>query len=255
MRRKSSLLFLYYIYSLLSSWSFWLLVLFLICSYLSAQYQTAIFPKESIKWHSCLSVLSKVSIGYIAGYTFYLVFAFIPNKKLKFNALQIVSRAEYRVLVASFVLELYRLGEPIVSSQLDYETQKRWFIIQLCEKSPYEQCENEEDIDLMSYWKIHNRLVDLANDFIKHDSIYFDLLLGSHSKYLSYEELESIIKLKQCLSFNFADHKDGNFTAKFYKICQAFDDVYNSKKLIAHQLQKHSFFCVDKDLAHKIDVL
>lgn len=254
MREYSSLLVQYSISKLIKSWTFWLFVLVIICSYLSAMYQTTITPKESIHLYSCLTVLANVSFGYIAGYIFYIVSDFVPKSKSEFQALQKVLYAEYEILTSSFVFELYKIGEPICENAQEYETQKHKFVISLCEKNPYEQCK-DEGIRIMSYWKISNAFVHLTNIFRKSSSIYFDLLLGSQSKHLSYDELESITKLKRCLCLEYAEYKDGCFTAKLAQIYEAFEDFYNSKKLIVHQLKIQSRYCVDKLLAQKIQIL
>lgn len=254
MRKYSSLLFQYCMCLLVSSWSFWLFVLFIISSYLSAMYQTTMCPKESIHLYSCLTVLANVSFGYIAGYIFYIVSEFVPKSSSEFQALQKVLYAEYEILTSSLVFELYKLGESIYESEQDYETQKQKFVISLCEKNPYEQCK-DEGIRIMSYWKISNAFVHLTNVFRKSSSIYFDLLLGSQSKHLSYDELESITKLKRCLYLEYAEYKDGCFTAKLPQINEAFEDFYNSKRLIVHQLKKQSCYCVDNQLAQKIQAL
>lgn len=107
----------------------------------------------------------------------------------------------------------------------------------------------------MSYWKISNAFVDITNTFKKSSSVYFDLLLGSQSKYLSYDELESITKMKRCLSLDFAVYKNGYFSASLTQINNAFSDLYKSKESIVHQLKQKSNFCVDQELAIKIQIL
>lgn len=254
MRKYSSLLFQYYTRKLIKSWSFWLFVLFVVCSYLSAMYQTTITPKESRHLYSCLTVLSNVSFGYIAGYIFYIVSEFVPKINSEFQASQKIIYAEYEILTSSLVYELYKLGEPICNSEQDYEMQKQKFTISLCEKNPYKQCK-DESIRIMSYWKISNAFVHLTNVFRKSSSVYFDLLLGSQSKYLSYDELESITRLKRCLCLEYAEYKDGCFSAKLSQINEAFEDFYNSKRLILYELKKRASYCVDRQLAKKVQKL
>ncbi|MDO4161137.1 MAG: hypothetical protein Q4D41_11825, partial [Prevotellaceae bacterium] len=140
MRKYSSLLFQYCTLKLIKSWSFWLFVIAIVCSYLSAMYHTTITSKESIHLYSFLTVLANVSFGYIAGYIFYIVSEFVPKNKSEFQALQKILYAEYEILTSSFVYELYKLGEPICNSEQDYETQKQNFTITLCETNPYEEC-------------------------------------------------------------------------------------------------------------------
>lgn len=254
MKKYSYMLFKYCLCKLISSWSFWLFVLFIVCSYLSAMFQTTITPNESKHLYSCLTVFSNVSFGYIAGYIFYIVSDFIPQNKSEFQALQKILFAEYEILMSSIVFELYKLGEPVGEEEQDYETHNKKFVIMLCEKNPYEQCE-DESIRIMSYWKISNAFVDITNTFKKSSSVYFDLLLGSQSKYLSYDELESITKMKRCLSLDFAVYKNGYFSAKLAQINDAFNDLYKSKESIVHQLKQKSNFCVDQELALKILML
>ena len=254
MRKYPSLLFLYYTHKLVRSWSLGLFVLFIICSYLSAMFLMTISPNESRHLYSCLTVLSNVSFGYIAGYIFYIVSEFIPKTNSEFQALQKILYAEYEILTSSFVYELYKLGEPICDSEQDHEMQKQKFAITLCERNPYKQCK-DESIRIMSYWKISNAFVHLTNVFRKSSSVYFELLLGSQSKYLSYDELESITRLKRCLCLEYAEYKDGCFTAKLAQINEAFEDFYNSKRLIVNQLKKRACYCTDRQLAKKIQIL
>lgn len=248
------MLFKFCLCKLISSCSFWLFVLFIVCSYLSAMFQTNITPDESKYLYSCLTVFSNVSFGYIAGYIFYIVADFIPQNKSEFQALQKILFAEYEILTSSLVFELYKLGEPVGEEEQDYEMRNKKFVIMLCEKNPYEQCENE-CIRIMSYWQIRNDFVYITNKFKRSSSVYFDLLLGSQSKYLSYDELESITKIKRCLYFDFAEYKNGYFSAKLIEINNAFNDLYKSKEWIVHQLKQKSNFCVDQELALKIQIL
>ena len=254
MKKHSYMLLKYCLCKLISSWSSWLFVLFIVCSYLSAMFQTTITPNESKHLYSCLTVFSNVSFGYIAGYIFYIVSDFIPQNKSEFQALQKILFAEHEILMSSIVFELYKLGEPVGEDEQDYEMHNKKFVIMLCEKNPYEQCK-DECIRIMSYWKISNAFVDITNTFKKSSSVYFDLLLGSQSKYLSYDELESITKMKRCLSLDFAVYKNGYFSASLTQINNAFSDLYKSKESIVHQLKQKSNFCVDQELAIKIQIL
>lgn len=155
MRKDSSLLFQYCIRKLIKSWSFWLFVLFIICSYLSAMYQTTISPKESRLLYSCLTVLSNVSFGYIAGYIFYMVSDFLPSSKAQFIALQYIMLAEYEILttIASFSK---MDGE---NSVADFDSEYNMFNLLYCESNTYEKCGNDM-MRLMASIKINDFLLN-----------------------------------------------------------------------------------------------
>ena len=182
MRKYSSLLFQYCIRKLIKSWSFWLFVLFIICSYLSAMYQTTISPKESRHLYSCLTVLSNVSFGYIAGYIFYMVSDFFPSSKAQFIALQYIMLAEYEILttIASFSK---MDGEYSVA---DFESEYSMFKLLYCESNTYEKCGNDM-IRLMASIKINDLFVEQSKRMLEQTSSNFDCLLVAQNKLLSYE--------------------------------------------------------------------
>lgn len=177
MRKYSSLLFQYCIRKLIKSWSFWLFVLFIICSYLSAMYQTTISPKESRYLYSCLTVLSNVSFGYIAGYIFYMVSDFFPSSKAQFIALQYIMLAEYEILttIASFS----KMGGEY--SVADFESEYNMFKLLYCESNTYEKCGNDM-IRQMASIKINDLFVEQSKRMLEQTSSNFDCLLVAQNK-------------------------------------------------------------------------
>lgn len=174
MRKYSSLLFQYCIRKLIKSWSFWLFVLFIIYSYLSAMYQTTISPKESRHLYSCLTVLSNVSSGYIAGYIFYMVSDFLPSSKAQFIALQYIMLAEYEILttIASFSKMEGK------NSVADFESEYNMFKLLYCESNTYEKCGNDM-MRLMANIKINDLFVEQSKRMLEQTSSNFDCLIGS----------------------------------------------------------------------------
>lgn len=166
MRKYSSLLFQYCIRKLIKSWSFWLFVLFIICSYLSAMYHTTISPKESRHLYSCLTVLSNVSFGYIAGYIFYMVSDFLPSSKTQFIALQYIMLAEYEILttIASFSK---MDGENCVA---DFESEYNMFKLLDCESNTYEKCGNDM-MRLMASIKINDLFVEQSKECLNKQTL------------------------------------------------------------------------------------
>lgn len=249
-----TLIFQYTTDKLIKSWSFWLLLLFLLCSFMSAIYQTKVQPEDYLYLYASLNLLANVSFGYIAGYIFYLVSDFFPSSRAEFDAMQKTMYAEYEILSTISVLGLYKLTLSDTESEQGYEAENQLFVEMICEKNPYEQCK-DEGIRVMSYWQIRNCYVSLTRTFIKNGTTYFDILMNSQSKYLSYEEIESITKLKHCICLDYVDQKDGIFYARLFDINKAFDDYYFNYRFIKNQLKKKAKFCIDKKLKNYIEVI
>lgn len=247
MKKYSYMLFKYCLCKLISSWSFWVFVLFLVCSYLSAMFQTTIKPDESKHLYSCLTVFSNVSFGYIAGYIFYIVSDFVSNSKAQFNALQYIMLAEYEILttIASFnKLD----GEKCID---DFDFEYNMFKIIYCESNPYEKCGNEQ-IRLLANIKIHNSFAEQSKRILEQTISYFDCLLIAQNKFLSYEEFECLTKIKRFFSMDNKNIENGCIVVRQFEIDEAFQDYYDNKKIIAEQLIKKAVFCVDEDFKQEI---
>ena len=159
MGKYSSLLFQYCILKLVKSWSFWLFVLFIICSYWSAMYQITISPKESRQLYSCLTVLSNVSFGYIAGYIFYMVSDFFPNSKAQFIALQYILLAEYEILTTTASFSNFGFENRFA----DFESEYNMFKLLYFESNTYEKCGNDM-VRQMASIKINDLFIEQSDD-------------------------------------------------------------------------------------------
>lgn len=247
MRKYSSLLFQYCIRKLIKSWSFWLFVLFIICSYLSAMYQTTISPKESRHLYSCLTVLSNVSFGYIAGYIFYMVSDFFPSSKAQFIALQYILFDEYEILtkIASF-------SKMDGDSVADFELEYNMFKLLYCESNPYEKCANDM-VRLMAKIKIHDSFVEQSKKFLEQTSSYFDCLLVAQNKFLSCEEFECLTEIKGFFSMDNKNFENGGITVRQFEIDQSFQDYYDNQKYIIEKLKERAAFCIDEEYKQAIE--
>ena len=248
MRKYSSLLFQYCIRKLIKSWSFWLFVLFIICSYLSAMYQTTISPKESRHLYSCLTVLSNVSFGYIAGYIFYMVSDFFPSSKAQFIALQYIMLAEYEILttIASFS----KMGGE--HSVADFESEYNMFKLLYCESNIYEKCGNDM-IRQMASIKINDLFVEQSKRMLEQTSSNFDCLLVAQNKFLSYEEFECLAKIKSFFSLDNKNLENGSIIVSQIEIDQSFQDYYDSQKIIIEKLKERVVFCIDEEFKQEIE--
>ena len=211
-------------------------------------YQTTISPKESRLLYSCLTVLSNVSFGYIAGYIFYMVSDFLPSSKAQFIALQYIMLAEYEILttIASFSK---MDGE---NSVADFDSEYNMFNLLYCESNTYEKCGNDM-MRLMANIKINDLLVDQSKSTLEQTSSNFDCLLVAQNKFLSYEEFECLTKIK---SFFFIDNKNfenGGITVRQFEIDQSFQDYYDNKKYIIEKLKERAAFCIDEEYKQAIE--
>lgn len=250
MKKKSSLLFQYCISQLIKSWSFVFFVLLIICSYLSAMYQTIITPKESIHLYSGLTVLSNVSFGYIAGYIFYIVSAFFPNSKAQFNALQDIMLSEYKILTTIALFNKMDKQKCIEDFELEYNM----FKLLYCERNPYEKCGNSQ-VRLLANIKINDFFVEQSRRTLKQTSSDFDCLLISQNKFLSYEEFECLTRIKRFFSMDNKNYENGGIVAQQFEIDEAFQDYYNNKRFIAKKLKEKVVFCIDEELKQEINGL
>ena len=248
MGKYSSLLFQYCILKLVKSWSFWLFVLFIICSYLSAMYQTTISPKESRHLYSCLTVLSNVSFGYIAGYIFYMVSDFFPNSKAQFIALQYIMLAEYEILttIASFSK---MDGEYSVA---DFESEYNMFKLLYFESNTYEKCGNDM-VRQMASIKINDLFIEQSKRMLEQTNSYFDCLLIAQNKFLSYEEFECLAKIKSFFSLDNKNFENGSITVSQIEIDLSFQDYYDSQKTIIEKLKERAVFCIDEEYKQAIE--
>lgn len=248
MRKYSSLLFQYCIRKLIKSWSFWLFVLFIICSYLSAMYQTTISPKESRHLYSCLTVSSNVSFGYIAGYIFYMVSDFFPSSKAQFIALQYIMLAEYEILttIASFSKMDGKY------SVADFESEYNMFKLLYCESNTYEKCGNDM-IRLMASIKINDLFVEQSKRMLEQTNSNFDCLLVAQNKFLSYEEFECLTKIKRFFSMDNKNFENGGITVRQFEIDQSFQDYYDNQKYIIEKLKERATFCIDEEYKQAIE--
>lgn len=248
MRNYSSLLFLYCTRKLIKSWSSWLFGLVIICSYLSAMYQTTTTPKESIHLYSCLTVLANVSFGYIAGYIFYLVSDFFPNSKAQFIALQHIMLAEYEILttIASFSK---MDGENGIA---DFESEYNNFKLLYCENNTYEKCENDT-VRLMANIKINDFFVEQSKKILEETNSNFDCLLVAQNKFLSYEEFECLAKIKRFFSMGNKNFENGSITVRQFEIDQSFQDYYDNQKFIGEKLKGRVVYCIDEECKQAIE--
>lgn len=248
MREYSFLLVQYCISKLIKSWSLWLFVLVVICSYLSAMYQTTINPKESIHLYSCLTVLSNVSFGYIAGYIFYIVSVFCPSSKEQFIALQYIVLAEYEVLTT--IAFLNKMDDD--SCITDFESEYNMFKLLYCESNTYEKCGNDM-LRLMANVKINDFFVEQSKRMLEETSSNFDCLLVAQNKFLSYDEFECLTKIKRFFSMDNKNFENGSITVRQFEIDQAFQDFYDNKKFIIEKLKERVVFCIDEEYKQEIE--
>lgn len=248
MNKKSFLLFQYCICKLIRSWSFWLFVLFAICSYLSAMYQTTITPKESRHLYSCLTVLSNVSFGYIAGYIFYIVSEFFPSSKAQFIAIQYIMLAEYEILttITSFT---NMDGENSVS---DFESEYNMFKLLYCESNTYEKCGNHM-VRLMATIKINDFFVEQSKRMLEQTNSSFDGLFVAQNKYLSYEEFKCLTNIKRFFSMDNKNFEKGSITVHQFEIDQSFQDFYDGQKFITEKLKERVVLCIDEEYKQAIE--
>lgn len=248
MREYLSLLVHFCISQLIKSWSFWLFVLVIVCSYLSAMYQATIIPKESIHLYSFLTVLSNVSFGYIAGYIFYIVSEFCPSTKAQFVAMQYIVLAEYDILItiASFCIID---GENVFAN---FETEYGMFKLLYCERNPYEKCGNDM-LRLMASVKINDSFVEQSKRILEQTSSNFDCLLAAQNKYLSYEEFECLTKIKRFFSMVNKDFENGGITVRQFEIDRDFRDFYDNKKFIMEKLKERVAFCINEEYRREIE--
>lgn len=248
MRKYSSLLFQYCISKLIKSWSFWIFVVVIICSYLTAMYQTITSSKESIHLYSCLTVLANVSFGYIAGYIFYLVSDFFPNNKVQFKALQYIMLAEYEILttIASFS----KMDSE--NNLVDFESEYNMFKLLYCERNTYEKCGNDM-VKLMANIKINDFFVEQSKRMLEQTSSSFNCLLVSQNIYLSYEEFECLTEIRKFFSLDNKIFKDGGIIVRQFEIDQAFKDYYDNQKFIIGKLKERSIFCIDEKYKQAIE--
>lgn len=248
MGKYSSLLFQYCIRKLVKSWSFWLFVLFIICSYWSAMYQITISPKESRQLYSCLTVLSNVSFGYIAGYIFYMVSDFFPSSKAQFRALQYIMLAEYEILTT-----IESFGKIFgKNSVADFESEYKIFKLLYCESNTCEKCGNEI-MRLMANIKIKDSFVEHSKRMLEQTNSNFDCLLVAQNKFLSYEEFECLAKIKSFFSLDNKNIENGCITVSQFEIDQSFQDYYNSKKTIIEKLKERAVYCIDEEYKQEIE--
>lgn len=246
------LLFRYTTNKLIKSWSFWLLLLFLLCSFMSAIYQTKVQTEDYLYLYASLNLLANVSFGYIAGYIFYLVSDFSPNIKAEFCALHMISYAEYEIMSSSFVLDFHRLckkeGEEI---EIDYKSEYELFKFLFCEKPPYEKV-NNDTLRLMAELKIHDSFVSDSKNHLRHINSYFDMLLGKLSQFLPYDEIVSLTKLKSFYSLDFAHYDSGKLCIRQFQLDSIFQEYYYNRKNIAAHLKERTIYCIDSELRKEI---
>ena len=247
MRKYLFLLFQYCICRIIKSCSFWVFVLFLICSFLTAMYQITLTPKESKYLYSYLTVFSNVSFGYIAGYIFYIVSDFLSNSKAQFNALQNIMLAEYDILttLASFN---GLCNEKCID---DFELEYNMFKLLYCESNPYEKCGNDR-IRLMTKIKIHNSFAEQSKKVLEETMSDFDCLLIAQNKFLSYDEFECLTRIKRFFCMDNKNIENGCIVVHQFEIDKAFQDYYDNRRIIAEQLKEKATFCIDEDFKQEI---
>lgn len=248
MRKYSTLLFQYRIRKLIKSWSFGLFVLFIICSYLSVMHQTTISPKESRHLYSCLTVLSNISFGYIAGYIFYMFSDFFPRSKAQFIALQYIILAEYEILTT--IASLSKMDRE--NGVADFESEYNMFKLLYCGVNIFEKCGNDM-VRLMASIKIDNFFVEDSKRILEQTNSNFDCLLVAQNKFLSYEEFVCLAKIKNFFSMDNKNIENGGITLRQFEIDQLFQEYYDSKKIIIEKLKYRAVFCIDEEHKQAIE--
>lgn len=248
MGKYYSLLFQYCMRKLIKSWSFWLFVLFIICSYWSAMYQITMSPKEARQLYSCLTVLSNVSFGYIAGYIFYIVSDFFPSSKAQFIALQYIMLAEYEILTTISSFSTF-VGENWVA---DFKTEYNMFKLLYCASNTFEKCGNEM-MRLVASVKIKDSFVEHSKRMLEQTNSNFDCLLVAQKKNLSYEEFECLAKIKGFFCMENKNFENGYITVSQFEIDQSFQDYYNSQKTIIEKLKERAVYCIDEEYKQEIE--
>lgn len=252
MNNYSLLFFRYIIQKLIKSWSFWFLLLFFLCSFISAIYQITTKPEDSQYLYAWVTLLANVSFGYIAGYIFYIVSDFLPNRKNEFKALNTVLYAEYEIMSATSCIDFHKLGnindEKII---IDYKSEYELFKLIFCEKNIYEKV-NDETVRQMTKLKIYDSFVSSSRNHLRHMNSYFDLLLGELSNFLPNDEVVSLIKLKSFYSLDFAHYEDGKLYVHQYEIESVYQEYYYNKKNITDHLKERTTLCVDQELRQEI---
>lgn len=211
-------------------------------------YQTTISPKESRCLYSCLTVLSNVSFGYIAGYIFYMVSVFFPSSKAQFIALQYIMLAEYEILttIGSFSNPF---GE---NSVADFESEYKMFKLIYCEGNTYEKYGNDM-MRLMASIKINDLFIEQSKRMLEQTNSNFDCLLVAQNKFLSYEEFECLAKIKSFFSLDNKNLENGSIIVSQIEIDQSFQDYYDSQKIIIEKLKERVVFCIDEEFKQEIE--
>lgn len=248
------LLFLRYIIQrLIKSWSFGLFVAFSICSFVSVVYQTKYNSEDTINKYVLFTLLANISFSYIAGYIFYVVSDFARNIKAEFDALVAIAYAECEILSKKPYVDLNIFGKVNIDSneitcnseppEVDYETEYKIFRFSFCERNPYEKL-NHEKLKLLANLKINDSYVSYSKDTLRNCISYFDLLTGPLSRFLSYEEILSIAKLKSFYNLDFAKFEEGKLCARQFEIDSAFEEYFDSRRTITRCLRDRATFCV-----------
>lgn len=247
------LFFRYATQKLLHSWSFWIFLFSVVCSFVSVFYLLNNSPEGSSYTYLLMTILSNISYSYVAGYIFYIVSDFLHNTKDECEALNTIAYAEIEILSKKPYLDLNLLSKAnielneitcdYIPREVNFESEYEIFKFTFCEKNPYEKFDDIR-FKLLTKQTINESYVSHSKNIFRNCISNFDLLTGSLSRFLSYEEILSLAKLKRFYNLDFAMYEEGKLCVHQYEIDVAFAEYFDSLRIITNSLKERASFCV-----------